>query len=50
MNKNARQIAFETLYKIFYNDAYSNIAIDSALVDINESKGFITRLVYGVVE
>ena len=50
MNKNSRQIAFETLYKIFYNDAYSNIAIDSALADINESKGFITRLVYGVVE
>lgn len=50
MNKNPRQIVFETLYKVFYNDAYSNIAVDSALADISESKGFITRLVYGVVE
>lgn len=50
MNKNSRLIAFETLYKIFYNDAYSNIAVDSALADLTESKGFVTRLVYGVVE
>lgn len=50
MNKNARQTVFDILYKIFYNDAYSNIAVDSALADVSESKGFITRLVYGVVE
>lgn len=50
MNKNSRQIAFETLHRIFYNDAYSNIAVDSALADLKENKGFITRLVYGVVE
>lgn len=50
MNKSARHIAFETLYKIFYNDAYSNIAVDNALSDLNESKGFVTRIVYGVVE
>ncbi len=48
--KNSRQIAFEILYKIFYNDAYSNIAVDSALSDVKEGKAFITRLVYGVVE
>ena len=48
--KNSRQIAFETLYKIFYDDAYSNIAIDSALSEIKDGKSFITRLVYGVVE
>lgn len=50
MNKSARHIAFETLYKIFYNDAYSNIAVDNALSDLNESKAFVTRIVYGVVE
>lgn len=50
MSKNSRQIAFETLYKIFYNDAYSNIAVDNALTDVSENKGFITRLVYGVIE
>lgn len=48
--KNSRQIAFEILYKIFYNDAYSNIAVDSALSDVKEGKAFITRIVYGVVE
>ena len=50
MMKNSRQIAFETLYKIFYDDAYSNIAIDSALSEIKDGKSFITRLIYGVVE
>ncbi|MDE6506075.1 MAG: 16S rRNA (cytosine(967)-C(5))-methyltransferase RsmB, partial [Eubacterium sp.] len=48
--KNSRQIAFETLYKIFYDDAYSNIALDSALSGIESGKSFVTRLVYGVVE
>ena len=32
--KSSRQIAFETLYKIFYDDAYSNLALDSAIVEI----------------
>ncbi len=50
MNLNTRQIAFETLYKIFYNDAYSNLVIDDALSEINDGKAFVTRLVYGVVE
>ena len=48
--KNSRQIAFETLYKIFYDDAYSNIALDSALSGTESGKSFVTRLVYGVVE
>ncbi len=48
--KNSRQIAFETLYKIFYDDAYSNIALDKALSFTDSGKAFITRLVYGVIE
>lgn len=48
--KNSRQIAFETLYKIFYDDAYSNIALDKALGNADSGKAFVTRLVYGVVE
>jgi len=48
--KNSRLIAFETLYKIFYDSAYSNIALDKVLKDINEDKAFISALVYGVVE
>ena len=48
--KNSRQIAFEALYKIFYDDAYSNLAIDSAISNGDVAKPFVTRLVYGVVE
>lgn len=48
--KNTRQISFETLYKIFYDDAYSNIALDKALNFADSGKAFITRMVYGVVE
>lgn len=48
--KNSRLIAFETLYKIFYDSAYSNIALDKVLKEIDEDKAFISALVYGVVE
>lgn len=48
--KNARLVAFETLYRIFYDNAYSNIALDNALSGINKDKAFISALVYGVVE
>lgn len=48
--KNSRQIAFEALYKIFYDDAYSNIVLDKALQELESGKAFATRLVYGVIE
>ena len=48
--KSARLIAFETLYKIFYDDSYSNIALDKALKNVNDDKAFVSALVYGVVE
>lgn len=48
--KSSRLVAFEALYKIFYDSAYSNIALDKALKDIDEDKAFISALVYGVVE
>lgn len=48
--KDSRLIAFEVLHKIFTNDAYSNLALDSALADIEEDKAFISALVYGTVE
>ncbi len=47
---NARQAAFETLYKICYDHAYSNIAVDHALSGLKEGKAFAARLVYGVLE
>lgn len=48
--KDPRQTAFEALYKIFYDSAYSNLALNEAIGDADISKPFITRLVYGVVE
>ncbi len=53
MIKSARQIAYEILLKIESGDAYSNIAIDSAVKMYNPDStdcAFISRLVYGVIE
>lgn len=53
MKKSARQIAFEILLKTEENNAYSNIAIDSAVKVYNPDStdcAFISRLVYGVIE
>lgn len=50
MNKSPRLVALETLYSIFYDGSYSNIALDKALSDIKENKAFISALVYGVTE
>lgn len=48
--KSQRLIAFETLYKIFYDSSYSNLALDSALSQLDDNKSFISALVYGVTE
>lgn len=48
--KSARLIAFETLNKIFFDKAYSNIALDNTVKDIDDNKSFVYALVYGVVE
>ncbi len=48
--KSARLIAFEILYNVFQNNAYSNIALDSALKNTEKDKAFISALVYGVIE
>ena len=53
MSKSARQIAFEILLKIEKENAYSNLAIDSAVKVYNPDStdcAFISRLVYGVIE
>ena len=53
MVKSARQIAYEILLKIEVDEAYSNLAIDSAVKMYNPDStdcAFISRLVYGVVE
>lgn len=47
--KSARLIAFEVLYRIFTDGAYSNIILDSMLKDTKDRQ-FISALVYGVVE
>ncbi|MBE6741937.1 MAG: 16S rRNA (cytosine(967)-C(5))-methyltransferase RsmB [Ruminococcaceae bacterium] len=49
--KNSRLTAFEILYDIEKNSAYSNIALDSAIKDFEpKDKAFISSLVLGVVE
>lgn len=49
--KNSRLIAFEILCDILKDNAYSNIAVDKALAGAeNIDKGFISNLVYGVIE
>lgn len=53
MSKSARQIACEILLKIEVSEAYSNLAIDSAVKMYNPDStdcAFISRLVYGVTE
>lgn len=53
MKKSSRLIAFEILYKVFQDDSYSNIAVDSVLSNALLSasdKSFVTALVYGVIE
>lgn len=46
----SRQIAFETLYSVLYDNAFSNIELDKMLSGIEEGKAFASRLVYGVIE
>ncbi len=48
-----RKIAFNTIYRVLYDEAYSALALNSAIKDNNLSKvdaSFLSRLVYGVIE
>ena len=48
-----RKIAFNTIYRVFHDEAYSALALNSAIKDNNLDKldtGFLSRLVYGVIE
>ena len=51
--KNARELAMHILYDIEYNGAYSNMALKNAFLKNQDllpvDKGFITKIVYGVV-
>ena len=49
--KDARLVAFETLYSVFQNEAYSNLALDKALSTVRpDNRAFCGSLVYGVIE
>ena len=49
--KNSRLIAFDILYQIFKDEAYSNLALDSAINEADgKDKAFINNLVMGVIE
>lgn len=49
--KNARLSAFDMLYDIIYGGAYSNIVLEKGIKAVeSKDKGFVSRLVYGVIE
>lgn len=49
--KNPRLVAFEVLYDIHRNNAYSNITLDKALRQVEtKDKAFISAIVYGTIE
>ena len=48
-----RKIAFNTIYRVLHDEAYSALALNSAIKDNNLSKldaSFLSRIVYGVIE
>lgn len=50
---NVRKIAFNTLYRVLFDDAYSALAINSAIKENNLNRldaSFLSHLVYGVLE
>lgn len=49
--KNSRLTAFDIIYDILKNGAYSNIAVENGLTEVEaKDKAFVSRLVYGVTE
>ncbi len=49
--KDARLASFEILHNILKDNAYSNIAVDKALKEVNaRDKSFVSTIVYGVIE
>lgn len=49
--KNPRLVAFEALYSILSDNAYSNLTIDKMLSDVDKKdRGLVSNLVYGVIE
>lgn len=49
--KNSRLTAFDIIYDILKNRAYSNIAVEKGLTEVEaKDKAFVSRLVYGVTE
>lgn len=49
--KNSRLSAFDIIYDILKNGAYSNIAVENGLAEVEpKDKAFVSRLVYGVIE
>lgn len=48
-----RKIAFNTIYRVLHDDAYSALTLNSAIKENNLNKtdaGFLSHLVYGVIE
>ena len=52
-NINARKVAYDTLYEIFYNEAYSNITLNKFFKQHRieeQNKRFISEIVYGTLK
>lgn len=52
-NINARKVAYDTLYEIFYNEAYSNITLNKFFKQNRieeQNKRFISEIVYGTLK
>jgi len=48
-----RKIAFNTIYRVLHEQAYSALALNSAIKDNNLNSldsSFLSHLVYGVIE
>ena len=53
MKPDVRRLAFDTLYRVLYDEAYSAIALNSCIKENSLSpldSGFMSALVYGVLE
>ncbi|WP_308203013.1 16S rRNA (cytosine(967)-C(5))-methyltransferase RsmB [Lactobacillus sp. ESL0791] len=53
MNKSAREVALETLIRVFTNNSYSNISLNNNLQSTAltaKDRNFATRLVYGTIQ
>lgn len=50
MSKNVREVAFQILYDVLFQDGYSNILLQQTLLDNKSDQGLLTEIVYGTLQ